>query len=107
MSEWYADVKPSGKPYVPDASTQAEPDPMLMDDVAEGEIPVSEIASLSRPGYSRSFGGMHFADEDKSHVGAPSGLAHKPNNVTVSGTRRRCRSCARGAAARGRGRARC
>merc|ERR1711865_986812 len=76
------DVKPSGKRFSPEPSAEVEPDPLLMDEVEDGMPTVPEIAALSRPGYTRSFGGMHFADEDRG-VHAQQTTAYKPNNETV------------------------
>jgi hypothetical protein len=74
MSEWYADkaeAKRSIGAYKTDMQVQVEPDPMLQDEVGEGELTVKEIASLSRSGYSRCVSCRGAYRDDDTHTPPP------------------------------------
>ena len=84
MSEWYADEKPSGKPFVPDTPAAEMEDPLSMTEMQEGDITPAEISALSRAGYGRTDGdGRFFADEEKMSGGAARAALPKPNNVSM------------------------
>ena len=72
MAEWYADVKPSGKAFVPEEPAE-EADDVLGSEMV-GDLTVKEIAQLSRSGYTRYV----CSDPAAPHLLGPSSRAREP-----------------------------